>query len=355
MRAPDLPAHYGAIRELHTSGTTGVRLRHVSNELVSVAANAALTRMARWFGLDTARPMAAVRVHTEGEIPTYPDGAQYGGWSAASPEAVSYELDLRTPAAQQIEWLLRRKAPYLTTAPSNALALSYQLTSAQARDLGTEFVFAVGETVSEHARETVASRLGARMAGIYSCAEIGYIATECPAAPHYHLVAENAVVDIVGDDGRPAPPGVLGRVLVTGLHNYAMPFIRYAIGDVAAWGAAPCPCGRSLPVIAQVVGRTRSAFVFEDGRRMWPRLWDLRGIGAFMSFRELQMVQLDHRRIELRYVPDDLGGAIDAASLAAYARQKFHPSVEIIPVPLAEIPRGPSGKFEQFISLVPIE
>jgi phenylacetate-CoA ligase len=181
------------------------------------------------------------------------------------------------------------------------------------------------------------------------------IATECPAAPHYHVVAENAVVDIVGDDGRPVVPGETGRVVLTGLYNYAMPFIRYAVGDVAAWATTPCRCGRSLPVIARVEGRTRSAFVFRDGSRMWPRLWNAREIRAFVPFREFQMVQLDHEHIELRYVPDGAGGAVDTAGLAAFARAKFHPSVEIVLVPLDTMPRGPCGKFEQFVSLVPVD
>jgi phenylacetate-CoA ligase len=355
MRTPDLPALYGAVREMRTNGTTGVPLSHAANELVIATGNAAVTRMARWFGLDTSRPLARIRVYTEGESPSYPDGVVEGGWSAANPEAVSFGLELRTPVAQQLEWLLRRKAPYLMTVPSNALALAYEATPEQARDLGIEFIFAISETVSDHARETVAKRLGARLAGFYSCQEIGFIATECPAAPHYHVAVESAVVDIVGDDGRPVMPGELGRVVLTGLFNYAMPFIRYAVGDVASWATAPCRCGRSLPVIAQVEGRTRSAFVFKDGRRIWPRGWDVREMRAFVPFREFQMVQLDHKRIELRYVRDGSGRTPDTAGLAAFARGKFHPSVEIILVPLEALPRGPSGKFEQFVSLVPVD
>ena len=355
MRTPDLPNLYGAILEMRTSGTTCVPLQIAANELVIVAGNAATTRMARWFGLDTARPLARIRAYTLGEIPPYPDGVVNDGWSAANPEAVSYGLQLRTPLAQQMEWLSRRRAPYLMTAPSNAVALAYEATPDAVRDLGIEFVFGIGETVSDHARETVRQRLGARLAGIYSCQEIGFIATECPATPHYHLVAENAVVDIVGDDGRPVAPGELGRVVVTGLYNYAMPFIRYAIGDVAAWATAPCPCGRGLPLIAQVEGRTRSAFVFADGRRVWPRLREARNIQGLVSSREFQMVQIDCQRIELRYVPDGSGRAPDTDGLAAFAREKLHPSVEIILVPLETMSRGPGGKFEQFISQLPID
>ena len=127
---------------------------------------------------------------------------------------------------------------------------------------------------------------------------------------------------------------------MTGLYNYAMPFIRYAIGDVAAWATASCQCGRGLPLIAQVEGRTRNAFVFGDGRRVWPRLREARNIQDLVSSREFQMVQLDRERIELRYVPDGSERAPDTDGLAAFAREKLHPSVKIILVPLETMPRG---------------
>jgi phenylacetate-CoA ligase len=251
--------------------------------------------------------------------------------------------------------LARHNAPYLQTAPSNAIALAYEATPQEARELAIEFIFGIGETVSNHTCEVVRERLGARLAGIYSCMEIGVIATECPAAPRYHVVAENAAVDIVGDDGRPVAPGELGRVVLTGRYNYAMPFIRYAVGDVASWATAPCRCGRSLPVITQVEGRTRSAFIFRDGKRMWPRSWDAFDMRAFVPFREFQMVQLDHEHVEFRYVPDSSGRAPDLVGLAAFAHERLHPSVEIILVPLDTMPRGPGGKFEQFLSHLPVD
>jgi hypothetical protein len=74
-----------------------------------------------------------------------------------------------------------------------------------------------------------------------------------------HVAAENALVEIVDEQGRDVAPGGRGRVIVTGLNNYAMPFIRYQLGDIALAGTAPCGCGRALPVITRVEGRTRNA------------------------------------------------------------------------------------------------
>ena len=191
-----------------------------------------------------------------------------------------------------------------------------------------------------------------RLVAIYSCEEIGFIATQCPATPCYHVVAETTLVEILRDDGTQAAPGETGQVVLTGFYNYAMPFIRYAIGDVATAGPDFCTCGRSLPVIAHVDGRTRHAFVFRDGTRIWPRLWNLRELSDFVLFREFQMVQLDHERIEFRYVPDGTGHAPDHAGLDAYLRKKLHPSTKMTLVAMEKIPRGPGGKYDPFVSMV---
>jgi hypothetical protein len=66
------------------------------------------------------------------------------------------------------------------------------------------------------------------------------------------------------------------------------------------------------------------------------------------------MVQLDRRRIEFRYVPDDTDRAPDVAGADAYIRKKFHPSAEVALVPLKMIPRGPGGKLESFVSMVSV-
>jgi phenylacetate-CoA ligase len=351
MRPAQLAAIHGSISEVQTSGSTSTPLPIASNQLTSIAANAALTRMARWWGLDTSQALARIRVYRKGG-PRYPEGHDWKGWSHADPQAAAHDLDLTTPVAQQLEWLSRKQARYLLTSPSNAVALAYAATPDEARRLGIEIVLTVAETVLPRMREVVAERLGARMAGIYSCEEVGFIATQCPVSSNYHVVAENALVEIVDQDGTPVAPGEVGQVVLTGFYNYAMPFIRYAIGDVAVAAQDPCPCGRGLPVIAQVLGRTRCAFVFADGTRVWPRNWDGRAMRGFVPFREFQMVQLDHRRIEFRYVSDGTDQPVDRAGLDTYVRTKIHPSAEVVLVPMEAIPRGPGGKLDPFVSLI---
>lgn len=352
MRVPDLAEEYGEIAEARTSGSTGVPLDIATNGMVYFCAMALLTRTARRFGMDTARPLATIGRYRYHPIPPWPEGSVTSGWSMSDPDTPAYQLELTTPVAQQLEWLARRKAPYLRTQPSGALALAHAVTPQEGRALGIETVLLNGENVPDGAREIIAERLGARAAAFYSCQEIGHIASECEVAAHYHVAAENALVEIVDDRGRDVRPGERGRVIVTGLYNYVMPFIRYELGDIAVAGEAGCPCGRTLPVIARVEGRSRNAFVFRDGSRMWPRTSMVRAMARFVPFTRFQLVQLDFERIEFRYLPDGSGRVPDVVSLNAHARAAFHPSVQFDLVEVDALPPGPSGKFEEFISKV---
>ena len=83
------------------------------------------------------------------------------------------------------------------------------------------------------------------------------------------MQAEQGLVEILNERGEDCAPGEIGRVVVTPLANFAMPLLRYDIGDYAEVGD-PCPCGRGLPVLRRVLGRERNMLVAPDGRRYWP-------------------------------------------------------------------------------------
>ena len=292
MRVAQLPSEFGSVREVQTSGTLGMPLKVAINEAVALSTNAALARLVRWFGLDASRALASIRTYPGDGAARYPTGKTSKEWVIGRGGAL-YALDVATPIEQQLEWLSRVRAPYLLTYPSNAYALAEAVSTETGHALGIEAVFGFAETVPDGARELIAERFGAPLIPYYSTREVGVIAMQCPATPHYHLAAENVVVELLDDAGRDVPVGERGRVAITSLQNYAMPFIRYAIGDVAVASDRMCPCGRSLPVIERIEGRIRNAFTFRDGTRVWPRGWLAREMRAFVPFRQYQMVQKD--------------------------------------------------------------
>src|SRR5205823_5583104 len=102
-------------------------------------------------------------------------------------------------------------------------------------------------------RELIEKVFQAPVFETYGCREVMLIGGECDRHEGLHLTAENLLVEILDDDARPTPEGEEGNVVITDLHNYGMPFVRYLNGDraVAGWGA--CSCGRGLPLLRKVV------------------------------------------------------------------------------------------------------
>src|SRR6185436_9202776 len=107
----------------------------------------------------------------------------------------------------------------------------------------------------------------------YGVTETGYIAFECPAGGGYHVCSESVLVELLDDDGNDVPEGEPGRVVLTSFYNFAMPLIRYAVGDLAVAAHGPCPCGRTLPRLATILGRQRNIFTFPDGSQHSPWKW----------------------------------------------------------------------------------
>ena len=102
--------------------------------------------------------------------------------------------------------------------------------------------------------------------GYYSSWEAHAIAAECVEHSGYHIAAENVVVEITDDMGNPVPTGEEGRIVITNLHNYAMPFIRYDIEDLGVISDSVCPCGRGLPSLAKLSGRTTDIIFTRNGK-----------------------------------------------------------------------------------------
>ena len=151
-------------------------------------------------------------------------------------------------------------------------------------------------------------------------------------------------------DGSPCAPGEIGRVIVTDLHNFAMPLIRYELGDQAALGP-PCACGRGLPVLKMVAGRTHDLAVDPTGRSFFVHL----GAGfwtAIAPITQRQIVQLAPDRLEIRYVAERDLTADEIAGLVREIRAAMRYDYAITCTRVPSIALGPSGKFADFVSMI---
>jgi phenylacetate-CoA ligase len=154
----------------------------------------------------------------------------------------------------------------------------------------------------------------------YSSEEFGYIALQCPVHDHLHICSPSLVVEVVDDEGNACDIGVPGRVLVTSLHNFAMPLIRYDIGDIAEFGE-PCDTGWNWPVINQVNGRIRDSITLPDGEFRLVTFFDSKML-ANRKLRDFQIILFNDAIVFLYHVIEELDeserGDIEAELLEAF-------------------------------------
>jgi phenylacetate-CoA ligase len=257
-----------AIRTLRTSGSTGRPVevdRYTAVEAPLYAAGALLDE--RWHGRDPSLDVALIK--------DVPDAVRRG-WGGPRPEVPnpgrshSRNLVNHTPA-QLWAWLAQVRPAYLSTTPAMALRLAELALRPGEPGLSIAQIVTFGEPVTDELRRAAREAFGAKVVDRYSCEELGWIAFQCPKHDHLHVLSSNVVVEVVDDDGQPCAPGRTGRVLLTALNSWAMPLVRYDIGDRAEPGDT-CDCGLTLPVLRRVLGRERSFILMPDGSMRLARL-----------------------------------------------------------------------------------
>jgi phenylacetate-CoA ligase len=125
-------------------------------------------------------------------------------------------------------------------------------------------IFSTSEILRPEWRAAMQDGFKTVVADEYGARDAGFIARACPSG-RLHINAEDIIVEIVGEDGKRVPHGMVGEVAVTNMATGIFPFIRYRTGDFARIDPTQCPCGRAHPVIGEIVGRTNDCLVRRDG------------------------------------------------------------------------------------------
>ena len=282
-----------------------------------------------------------------------PDGATLSGWHSAHPEAPQYVLSTAADIKTQVQWLAERTPAYLASYSNLLKEIALASRSANPR-LKLELLFSFGTVVDDETRSICRKILGAEIADTYGADEVGHFASQCPHCDEYHISAEATRVEVLRDDGSPAAPGEIGRIIVTSLYNYAQPMIRYEPGDLAEAGSEQARCRRGLRSLRRILGRYRNVFRFRDGtiRSPSPERFGLRDL---LPMRQSQVIQHDFDRIEIMFVSDGSERQIDLPALTERIRSVLGQPVDIAVRCVESIERSPSGKYEDCISLVPAE
>jgi phenylacetate-CoA ligase len=291
---PSPPSH-GRLHHMKTSGSTGTPLEITKTGLAQLFWNAITVRDSLWHQRDLRGKLAAIRV-----------GATRGthaNWGTAYKEYTTgpgLTFDAREDINAQLDWLLDVQPNVLLTHASNLRALAIRSIERGCQLTNLREARTYSERPAEDLHATVRAAWNVPVTDMYSANEVGYVALQCPHSGLYHVQAEDVLVEIINDNGNPCAVGESGRVIVTSLHNFAMPLLRYDLGDYATVGGA-CECGRTLPTLERILGRTRNMLRLPGGRTAWPG-FPMNTLVKLQAIRELKMIQHSLEEIEIELV-----------------------------------------------------
>ena len=201
---------------------------------------------------------------------------------------------------------------------------------------------------------TVLERVfGCRVTDRYGCEEVGLIACECERHDGLHINADHVYVEFLRDDGSAAAPGEPGALVVTDLVNRGQPLIRYRIEDVATSRAGGCACGRGLPLMESIVGRTADFLVRLDGSLVAGVSLVERTLTAFPGIDQMQIVQHSVTEVVLNVVRREGYSSETETGLLGELRRVFGSTVAIRVDYHQRIPQQASGKYRFAICHVP--
>jgi phenylacetate-CoA ligase len=197
-------------------------------------------------------------------------------------------------------------------------------------------------------RPLVEKTFGRGIFETYGCREVMLMGAECSAHAGMHVSMENLVLEVVvrepGGSERPARPGEVGEVVITDLHNYAMPLIRYANGDLATAGPAePCACGRGLARISGVEGRTADTLIDGEGNRLAGLMFSMLLSSLKDIINHFQVVQHKDKSVTVRVIPGPRYEEEGRAAVQGVVHKYLH-GLPVTIEEVSEILLDPSGK-----------
>ncbi len=332
----------------HTSGSTGTPIATIwtVRELRSSIALREV-RSARWANVTFAMPRATFSGRL---VEPDPDSkGPFYRFNLAERQVYLSAFHLRPDTAvSYVKALRRHNVKWLTGYAVSYYLLARMILEQRLSVPGLKAVITTSEKVTPEMRKVMEEAYGCRVYEEYSTVENSLFASECNFA-RLHVSPDAGVVEILREDGSQCDPGEVGTVVATCLSRDYQIFVRYPLGDLAMWDSERCPCGRSMPVLKEVLGRVEDVVVGPDGRQM------VRFHGIFVdqpNIREGQIIQETRERIRVKIVPADGFGQRDRQDVIHRVQQRLGITVEVVVELVSQIPRTAAGKFQAVVSLL---
>ena len=357
-----LPTSHGKTGTTTSSGSTAIPIRVTKSALVQLMWDASVLRDELWHRDNPTGTIAQLHPAPRTLPPELrarvdsPSGLLRSDWGP--PYNLIWKtgriglMTLTQDIADQADFIELIGADYICTFPSNLQLLKAHYQSTTRPGPRLRAIWVGNEILSPDLRRACATFFDCPVIESYSSAETGYIALQCPDSDLLHIQSETIKVEILDPDGNPCQPGQTGRVVVTPLHNFAMPLLRYEIGDEAEVGPT-CTCGRGLPTLSRIIGRTIDYIVHRDGRRTPPASMLGREVTTFPNIGQYQIIQRSLERIEVMIAADPPFTPSGLHDLQAAVERAFHFEFEVDLTFHTRIPVEPGGKLRPFKSGLP--
>ncbi len=347
LKARNLPAGMLEAGSGHTSGTNGVPIKVLMTNRVGQLWRALFLRDMEWSGLDPRGKIASIRLiaMTSEEMPRALEGISQPFWNKLCrflfENGSSHKMDVRQDPRRQLEWLQRIRPNFLLSMPTNLEFLASLLQESGQCWPELRVIQAVGESLSPDVRQRIESGFGVPVKNLYSTTEVGYMASPCPSGNGLHVHSENFLAEVLDADNQPCLPGQTGRLVLTTLHNFLTPFIRYEILDDVTLAPGPCSCGRGLPLWTHVSGRRHPLLFLPDGRKKSSIGLTL-GIRKVGGCHQFQIVQRAADHVIVRIVPDRTWQPDHVENIRRTIHQEFETPIRV-DVELKDCLERPAG------------
>lgn len=332
-----------------TGGSTGRALDIYLTEECSEQRNACARRHDRWTGWEPGEPIGAVWGNPVRPVTVK---AKLREW-LLNPLIYLDTMQVTDASVWQFAQQWRATHPTLLYGHAHSLFVLAEYV----RRLGIDSIrprgiLSTSMMLMPHERRTIETVFGIPVTDRYGCEEVSLIGSQCEHHSGMHLNIEHLYIEFIKPDGTPARPGEMGTIVVTDLMNRSMPFIRYRVEDMGVPSDGRCACGRGLPLMERVVGRSADFLIRRDGARVAGVSLIENTLTKIPGIDQMQIVQEALEHIVVYVVPGAGFNTGTEELLSRYFRGLFE-GVRIDVVTMSAIAPEPSGKYRFSICKVP--
>jgi phenylacetate-CoA ligase len=336
----------------HTSGTTGSPLEFYYDKNICLLKNVVDWRQKIWGGVKPRDRMAFF--HGRVVVPIEQNRPPFWRMNYVMNHLFFSSFHMSKKNIDRYADKLKSFRPAAVEGYPSTLSIiaNYLLKKAVRIDL--KAAFTSSETLLPEQREAIEKAFNCRLYDFYGLAERVMFATECEYNSGHHINMDFGITEVLGKDDKPAKNGELGRIVATGLHNYAMPLIRYKTSDITSISDEKCACGRTFPTMKAVATKDEDIITTPDGRLISSSILT-HPFKPMHNIAESQLIQEDRNNLTIKIVKREGYTDSDTVHLTDELKVRLGNEIGIKIEFVDSIPRTKSGKFRWIISKVPLE